>query len=230
MSWLRWPSHKSDLWMNKVENTSKFPIRGGGDLSQPQPALLIVLFLFGCDVDRDHNQTVGLLKVRTKVNTVYYLHTADAETGDLPNYCVSFHSNRKNGGRKVLGVLVRKEKCNMRCPLDGGSRQIWRLLEFLKINLWKIKIGDWHLLRKLKTSSNAAKCSSKLSLYRQFCFEHKFYLCSSEKVLKYFQPQKNFTSRKKTLFSFPISSKVTIMVIRDIKSKNKIVTNCSNAL
>ena len=109
--------------MNKVEITSKFPSRGGGDLFQP--ALLIVLFLFvGCDVDRDHNQTVGLLKVRTKVNTVYYLHTADAETGDLPNYCVSFHSNRKNGGRKVLGVLVRKEKCNMRCPLDGGSRQI----------------------------------------------------------------------------------------------------------
>ena len=86
-----------------------------------------------------HHQTVGLLKVRTKVNTVYYLHTADARPA-LPNYCVSFHSNRKNGGRKVLGVFVRKEKCNMRCPLDGGSRQIWRLLEFLKINLWKIKM------------------------------------------------------------------------------------------
>ena len=126
--WTKWKIHRS------------FPSEEEETFPSSSSALLIVLFLFGCDVDRDHNQTVGLLKVRTKVNTVYYLHTADAETGDLPNYCVSFHSNRKNGGRKVLGVFVRKEKCNMRCPLDGGSRQIWRLLEFLKINLWKIKL------------------------------------------------------------------------------------------
>ena len=114
--------------------------RRRGDLFQLQPGLLIVLFLFGCccwpwPIIRQ--LASSRWEPRLIQFTIYILLTRRPA---LPNYCVSFHSNRKNGGRKVLGVFVRKEKCNMRCPLDGGSRQIWRLLEFLKINLWKMKM------------------------------------------------------------------------------------------
>ena len=71
----------------------------------------------------------------------------------------------------------------------------------------------------------------KFPLYRQFCFEHKFYLCSSKKLLEIFKPKEFLPGGLygETLFSFPISSKVTIMVMRDIKSRNQIGNNCGNA-
>ena len=126
--WTKWKIHRS------------FPSEEEETFFSLSLALLIVLFLFGCccwpwPIIRQ--LASSRWEPRLIQFTIYILLTRRPA---LPNYCVSFHSNRKNGGRKVLGVFVRKEKCNMRCPLDGGSRQIWRLLEFLKINLWKIKM------------------------------------------------------------------------------------------
>ena len=116
-------------------------------------------------------------------------------------------------------------------PGDKILQRLWTILKFLNFLFTR------NLKLTLKTESSKVgslrqNVLKNFSLYRQFCFEHKFYLCHhcrhEEETFNNFGANYIFPCELETLFSFPICCKVTIMVIRDIKSKNKIGTNCNN--
>ena len=112
------------------------------------------------------------------------------------------------------------------------NSKISYLREIYEKSLFKIDIKK----QKAQKLVHCGKTFSKsFPFNRQFCFEHKFslchYCCPEEETFNNFGSKLFFHVMwcdLKTLCSFPICCKVTIMVIRDIKSKNKIATNCNN--